>query len=150
LNGLEGKPLPVYGTGNNVRDWLYVEDHARALWTVMTKGTPGEVYNIGGNTERQNIEVVRLVCRLLDELAPAATRREDLITFVADRPGHDARYAMDITKIGRDLGWQPSETFESGLRKTVAWYLQNRPWWEAIRSGRYAGQRLGLTASGTA
>jgi len=144
LNGLEGKPLPVYGTGANVRDWLYVEDHARALWTALTKGTPGEVYNIGGEAERTNLEVVHAVCDLLDELVPAAAPRRELITYVTDRPGHDVRYAMDIARIRRELHWEPRETFDSGLRKTVQWYLDNRPWWEAVRSGRYAGERLGL------
>jgi len=144
LNGLEGKPLPVYGNGANVRDWLYVEDHARALWTALTKGTPGEVYNIGGEAERTNLEVVHAVCELLDEMVPAAAPRRELITYVTDRPGHDARYAMDIAKIRRELQWEPRDTFESGLRKTVQWYLDNRPWWEAVRSGRYAGERLGL------
>ncbi|MFO8003983.1 dTDP-glucose 4,6-dehydratase [Thioalkalivibrio sp.] len=144
LNGLEGKPLPVYGTGANVRDWLYVEDHARALWTALTKGTPGEVYNIGGEAERTNLEVVHAVCDLLDEMVPAAAPRRELITYVTDRPGHDARYAMDIARIRRELQWAPRETFDSGLRKTVQWYLDNRPWWEAVRSGRYAGERLGL------
>jgi dTDP-glucose 4,6-dehydratase len=144
LNGLEGKPLPVYGNGANVRDWLYVEDHALALWTALTKGTPGEVYNIGGEAERTNLEVVHAVCELLDELVPAAAPRRELITYVTDRPGHDARYAMDIAKVRRELHWEPRETFDSGLRKTVQWYLDNRPWWEAVRSGRYAGERLGL------
>ena len=144
LNGLEGRLLPVYGTGENVRDWLYVEDHARALWTVLTKGHLGETYNIGGEAELTNIDVVRAICDLLDELAPAVQLRQELITFVADRPGHDARYAMDITKISTELGWRPAETFESGLRKTVRWYLENRSWWEDTRSGRYQGQRLGL------
>jgi dTDP-glucose 4,6-dehydratase len=144
LNGLEGRLLPVYGTGENVRDWLYVEDHARALWTVLTKGHLGETYNIGGEAELTNIDVVRAICDLLDELAPAVQLRQELITFVADRPGHDARYAMDINKISTELGWRPTETFESGLRKTVRWYLENRSWWEDIRSGRYQGKRLGL------
>ncbi len=144
LNGLDGKHLPVYGTGENVRDWLYVEDHARALWTVVTKGQVGETYNVGGSTERRNIDVVRLICDLLDEFVPGDRPRRELITFVADRPGHDARYAMDIGKITSELGWRPGETFESGLRNTVAWYLENRSWWEDIRSGRYAGERLGL------
>ena len=144
LNGLEGRPLPVYGTGENVRDWLYVEDHARALWTVLTKGHLGEMYNIGGEAERTNMDVVRAICDLLDELSPEVQLRQELITFVADRPGHDARYAMDINKISTELGWQPAETFESGLRKTVQWYLENRSWWEDIRAGRYQGQRLGL------
>jgi len=150
LNCLEGKPLPVYGTGKNVRDWLYVDDHARALWTVVTKGKPGEVYNIGGEAERTNIDVVGKICDLVDELAPAATPRRSLITFVADRPGHDARYAMDISKISRELGWMPRETFETGLRKTVQWYLANKPWWSKIRAGTYAGQRLGLAGNKTA
>jgi len=146
LNGLEGKHLPVYGTGENVRDWLYVEDHARALWTVVTKGQVGETYNVGGSTERRNIDVVRLICDLLDEFVPGDRPRRELITFVADRPGHDARYAMDIGKITSEVGWRPGETFESGLRKTVAWYLENRAWWEDIRNGRYAGERHGLPA----
>jgi dTDP-glucose 4,6-dehydratase len=142
LNGLECKPLPVYGAGENVRDWLHVEDHARALWTVVTKGEVGETYNVGGNAEWRNIDVVRLICDLLDELLPGDRSRRELITFVADRPGHDARYAIDSSKIISELGWHPRETFESGLR---TWYLENRPWWEDIRSGRYAGERLGLT-----
>ncbi len=146
LNGLDGKHLPVYGTGENVRDWLYVEDHARALWTVVTKGQVGETYNVGGNAERRNIDVVRLICDLLDEFVPGDRSRRELITFVADRPGHDARYAMDIGKITSEFGWRPGETFESGLRKTLVWYLENRSWWEDIRSGRYAGERLGLAA----
>lgn len=145
LNGLDGKPLPVYGTGENVRDWLFVEDHARALWAVVTKGRVGEVYNIGGDAERMNIDVVRGICDLLDEFVPAAKPRRELITFVTDRPGHDARYAMDAAKIAAELGWKPQETFESGLRKTVQWYLDNRPWWNKIREGRYAGERLGLS-----
>jgi dTDP-glucose 4,6-dehydratase len=147
LNGMEGKPLPVYGAGKNVRDWLYVEDHARALWLAVTKGRVGEVYNIGGQAERANIDVVQTICALLDELVPAARPRRELITFVTDRPGHDLRYAMDITKINRELGWRPLETFESGLRKTVQWYLGNRPWWSKIRNTQYAGQRLGLSGS---
>ena len=150
LNGLEGKPLPVYGKGENVRDWLFVDDHARALWTVATRGQIGAVYTIGGDAERRNIDVVRCICALLDELAPANQPRHALITLVADRPGHDARYAMDITRISGELGWRPQESFESGLRRTVAWYLANRSWWQAIRSGRYAGQRLGLTVGGAA
>lgn len=144
LNGLEGKPLPIYGSGTNVRDWLHVEDHARALWTICSTGRPGEVYNVGGEAEHTNLEVVGALCDLLDELAPAETSRRKLITFVDDRPGHDARYAIDTTKIRRELGWRPQETFASGLRKTVQWYLDNRAWWEPIRSGRYAGDRLGL------
>ena len=148
LNALEGKPLPVYGRGENVRDWLYVEDHADALLTILARGTPGETYCVGGHNERRNIDVVRAICALVDELAPSATigRREQLIQFVTDRPGHDMRYAIDASKIERTLGWQPAETFESGLRKTVAWYLGNREWWERVRSGSYRGERLGLGA----
>ncbi len=148
LNALEGKPLPVYGRGENVRDWLYVDDHAEALILVAEKGRVGESYNIGGWSERRNIDVVKAICGLVDEMAPDARigSREGLITFVADRPGHDLRYAVDASKIKRDLGWTPIETFESGLRKTVQWYLANRTWWEQVRSGGYHGERLGLTA----
>ncbi|MEQ9444623.1 MAG: GDP-mannose 4,6-dehydratase, partial [Rhodospirillaceae bacterium] len=128
-----------------VRDWLHVEDHVRALWTVVTKGRVGEVYNIGGEAERANIDVVRTICALLDEYLSPDAATADLITFVTDRPGHDARYAMDITKINTELDWYPSETFESGLRKTVQWYLENQNWWQDIRSGKYAGERLGLS-----
>ena len=145
LNALEGKPIPVYGRGENIRDWLYVEDHARALVTIATDGVIGESYNVGGWNERTNIEVVRAICALVDELAPDGSGpRENLITFVADRPGHDLRYAIDASKIARELGWRPRETFESGLRKTVAWYLDNPEWWRRIRSGVYQGQRLGV------
>jgi dTDP-glucose 4,6-dehydratase len=148
INGLEGKKLPVYGKGSNVRDWLYVEDHARALLAVVDGGRPGETYCIGGRSERTNLDVVKAVCALLDELAPSASigRREDLITFVTDRPGHDLRYAIDPARIGNELGWQPRETFESGLRKTVQWYLANRTWWQRIRDHVYAGERLGVPA----
>jgi dTDP-glucose 4,6-dehydratase len=148
LNALEGKPLPVYGKGENIRDWLFVDDHAAALHSVIERGTVGETYAIGGHNERQNIQVVREICRLLDELAPSAVigPREQLITFVTDRPGHDLRYAIDASKIERELGWRPAETFESGLRKTVEWYLANRTWWERVRSGVYRGERLGLAA----
>ena len=149
LNALQGKPLPVYGKGNQVRDWLFVEDHARALVKAATKGTVGETYNIGGHNEKQNIEVVKTVCSLLDELRPSEHTRvdkyEDLITFVKDRPGHDVRYAIDASKIERELGWLPQETFESGLRKTVEWYLSNEAWWRAVLDGSYQGQRLGLS-----
>jgi dTDP-glucose 4,6-dehydratase len=146
LNALEGKSLPVYGKGENVRDWLYVDDHADALILVAEQGRAGESYNIGGWNERTNIDVVRAVCSLIDELSPDARigPREDLITFVTDRPGHDLRYAIDARKIERELGWRPAETFESGLRKTVAWYLDNRAWWERVRSGVYRGERLGI------
>ena len=150
LNALQRRPLPVYGRGLNVRDWLYVEDHARALATILTRGAIGETYNVGGNEERRNIDVVEEICDLVDELAPElgyGTRR-DLITFVDDRPGHDQRYAMDTSKLTRDLGWVPRETFVTGLRKTVEWYLANRPWWEALRQ-RYDGARLGLGGVGS-
>jgi len=145
LNALEGKPIPVYGDGKNVRDWLYVDDHARALVLIAQSGVIGDSYNVGGWNERSNIEVVRGICALVDEMAPDASigSRSELITFVADRPGHDHRYAIDASKIARELGWKPTETFETGLRKTVRWYLDNRSWWEPIRSGNYAGQRLG-------
>ena len=145
LNGLEGKPLPVYGKGDNIRDWLHVEDHARALWLVAQKGRLGEVYNIGGDAERQNITVVETICDLLDKQLSDGSSRRDLITYVTDRPGHDARYAIDFSKLTQELGWRPQESFESGLEKTVAWYLENREWWGDIRSGRYQGQRLGLS-----
>lgn len=150
LNALSGKPLPVYGDGSQIRDWLYVEDHARALYQVVTQGKVGETYNIGGHNEKTNLEVVRTVCALLEELAPqkpaGVAKYEDLITFVKDRPGHDARYAIDAAKIGRELGWQPQETFDSGIRKTVAWYLENRDWWQNVLNGSYRLQRLGAGA----
>ena len=148
INALEGLKLPVYGAGANVRDWLFVDDHARALLTVVTKGTVGATYCVGGRCEKANIDVVRTICALMDELAPSAKigPRESLITFVADRPGHDMRYAIDASRIATDLGWEPRETFESGLRKTVEWYLANRTWWERIRSGVYRGERLGVVA----
>jgi dTDP-glucose 4,6-dehydratase len=148
LNALEGRPLPVYGSGANRRDWLYVGDHAAALALVLRRGRIGESYNIGGGEERENIEVVRLLCRFLDEELPEARHRphERLVAFVADRPGHDLRYAMDDGKLRRELGWRPGENLESGLRKTVRWYLDNRAWWEPIRSGIYGGERLGRGA----
>lgn len=148
INALEGKPLPIYGKGDNVRDWLYVEDHAEALIRVATSGDAGESYNIGGWNERQNIDVVRAICALLDELSPTTAHggHARLISWVADRPGHDHRYAIDASKIERELGWKPKETFESGLRKTVAWYLTNQTWWERVRSGGYRGERLGLSS----
>ena len=148
LNALQGKSLPVYGKGNQVRDWLFVEDHARALVKVATEGVVGETYNIGGHNEKQNLEVVKTVCSLLDELRPSQHanigRYEELITFVKDRPGHDVRYAIDASKIERELGWRPQETFESGLRKTVEWYLANEDWWQAVLDGSYQRERLGL------
>ncbi len=144
-NALAGKALPIYGDGRNVRDWLYVEDHCRAIEAVVRRGRSGETYNVGGSNECANIEIVQLICDLLDLARPAAAgsyRR--LITFVADRPGHDRRYAIDAAKIARELGWRPQETFQSGLRKTVDWYLANQAWVDDIRSGSYQGQRLGL------
>lgn len=141
LNALSGKPLPVYGDGKQIRDWLFVEDHARALVQVATKGEIGETYNIGGHNEKQNIEVVKTLCVLLEELSPnkpaGVANYADLITYVKDRPGHDVRYAIDASKIERELGWKPQETFESGLRKTVQWYLDNQAWWQAILNGSY-------------
>lgn len=143
LNALEGKPLPVYGKGNQIRDWLYVEDHARALVLVATKGSIGETYNIGGYNEKQNIEVVQTICKILDELVPKDDRYENQITYVADRPGHDMRYAIDASKIDQLLGWKPQETFESGIKKTVEWYLNNQTWCEHVQDGSYQRERLG-------
>jgi dTDP-glucose 4,6-dehydratase len=146
LRGLAMEELPVYGQGSNIRDWLYVEDHARALSVVLERGVPGETYAIGGNNERRNLEVVETICDLLDRLAPAPSKRRDLIRFVTDRPGHDQRYAIDASKIKRELGWEPAETFESGIEKTVRWYLENRHWWEPLvdaTSGKGALQRRG-------
>src|SRR5262245_16491544 len=152
LNALEHKPLPVYGDGLNVRDWLYVDDHVAALALILARGRSGERYNVGGRSERTNVEVVKTICALMDDFAPAATPRHELICFVEDRPGHDRRYAIDPGKIERELGWSPSESFESGLRKTVRWYMDNRAWWEPLRASVYGGERLGLaarTAQGT-
>jgi dTDP-glucose 4,6-dehydratase len=148
INALEGLKLPVYGKGANVRDWLYVEDHARALVTTVLDGAVGATYCIGGRNEKTNLDVVETICALMDELAPNAKigARKSLINFVADRPGHDLRYAIDAARISSELGWEPRETFESGLRKTVEWYLANRSWWERIRSGVYRGERLGVVA----
>jgi dTDP-glucose 4,6-dehydratase len=146
LNALEGKPLPVYGTGANVRDWLFVDDHVRALLAVYERGVNGECYNIGGHNEMQNLDLVHQLCALLDELKPAAQPRRTLITFVEDRKGHDQRYAIDAGKVGRDLGWRPQETFASGLRKTVEWYLANLDWCAGVQRGRYGRERLGLKA----
>lgn len=150
LNALEGKPLPVYGKGNQIRDWLYVEDHARALYTVITRGTPGETWNIGGHNEKQNIDVVHALCDLLEELAPAkpagVARYRDLVTHVQDRPGHDLRYAIDASKIQRELGWVPAESFETGLRKTVQWYLDNQEWCRHVQDGSYQRERIGTGA----
>jgi dTDP-glucose 4,6-dehydratase len=148
LNALQGKALPIYGKGDQVRDWLHVEDHARALRLVLEKGQPGEVYNIGGHNEKTNLEVVRTLCSLLDELRPqhpaGVTHYYDLITYVTDRPGHDQRYAIDADKIERELGWVPEETFESGMRKTVEWYLANQSWCDHVKDGSYQGERLGV------
>ncbi|WED20634.1 dTDP-glucose 4,6-dehydratase [Vibrio sp. JC009] len=147
LNALSGKALPVYGDGSQIRDWLFVEDHARALYKVVTEGKTGETYNIGGHNEKRNIEVVEIICELLEELAPnkpeGVTQYKDLITFVNDRPGHDLRYAIDASKMQRELGWVPEETFESGIRKTVIWYLENQKWWQRVLSGEYSLNRLG-------
>ena len=159
LNALEGKPLPVYGRGDNVRDWLFVDDHAEALALAFARGVPGETYCIGGHNERTNLDVVRAICATVDELAPdPAGPRERLVTFVQDRPGHDHRYAIDASKIERELGWRPRHTFEAGLRETVRWYLDNRTWWERVRSGAYradadgdgagyGGERLGVAGA---
>ncbi|PCJ70525.1 MAG: dTDP-glucose 4,6-dehydratase [Rhodobiaceae bacterium] len=147
LNALGAKDLPIYGTGANIRDWLYVDDHAKGLLCVATKGTPGECYNIGGNEEHTNINVVKHICGLMDKMAPTDQGpHERLITYVTDRPGHDARYAINASKIERELGWRPEENFDSGFKKTVEWYLTNQDWWLAIQAGTYQGQRLGLTA----
>jgi dTDP-glucose 4,6-dehydratase len=148
LNAIDLKPLPIYGKGDNVRDWLYVDDHARALATVLDRGVSGETYNVGGLNERTNLQVVETICLVLDDLRPRhdGGRYSDLIAFVEDRPGHDKRYAIDASKIRRELGWSPQESFETGIRKTVRWYLDNAWCWEPIRSGNYAGERLGRGA----
>ena len=148
LNALQGKPLPVYGDGSQIRDWLYVEDHARALVKVVTEGNVGETYNIGGHNEKKNIQVVEVICELLEELAPqkplGVSLYRDLIEFVTDRPGHDTRYAVDASKMHSELGWTPEESFETGIRKTVEWYLNNESWWRRVLDGSYQGERLGL------
>lgn len=143
LNALEGKPLPIYGNGANVRDWLYVEDHARALDLISEKGRIGETYNVGGRNERRNIDVVERICALMDDLNPAGAPHARLITYVTDRPGHDARYAIDATKLNVELGWTAQENFDTGIEKTIKWFLDNRWWWEPLRQG-YSGKRLGL------
>ncbi|MBT4766302.1 MAG: dTDP-glucose 4,6-dehydratase [Methylococcales bacterium] len=151
LNALEGKPLPVYGNGQQIRDWLYVEDHARALYLVVTQGVIGETYNIGGHNEMANLDVVNTLCQLLEEMAPnkpsGIQKYTDLITFVKDRPGHDLRYAIDATKIQQELGWIPTESFETGLKKTVHWYLDNQTWCKRVQDGSYQRQRLGENQS---
>jgi dTDP-glucose 4,6-dehydratase len=151
LNALEGRELPVYGSGTNVRDWLYVDDHARALWQVVRDGRVGDTYNVGGGAEQRNIDLVRTLCAILDEEVPRSPHRphETLIRFVADRPGHDLRYAIDDTKLRRELGWRPLESLATGLRKTVRWYIENRWWWAPIRDGLYRGERLGLAERGS-
>jgi dTDP-glucose 4,6-dehydratase len=146
LNALAGKPIPVYGAGENIRDWLYVEDHADALLTVLQRGQVGRSYNIGGENEARNIDLVHKICALLDEMRPTATPHADLITFVTDRPGHDARYAIDPTRIRTELGWRPSVTLDEGLRKTVRWYLDNPAWWQPLQARHGVGQRLGVKA----
>jgi dTDP-glucose 4,6-dehydratase len=144
LNALEGKPLPVYGKGANIRDWLYVEDHARALHLILTKGRPGETYNVGGRNERTNLDVVQTICQILDEIRPDEKSHYRLVIFVPDRPGHDHRYAIDATKLENELGWKAEETFASGIRKTVHWYLENEWWWGPLRQKVYRGERIGL------
>lgn len=148
LNALEGKPLPIYGEGDQIRDWLYVEDHARALYKVVTEGKVGETYNIGGHNEKQNIEVVETICSILDEIRPKATQYAEQITYVTDRPGHDRRYAIDSTKMKNELNWIPEETFETGLRKTVQWYLDNSQWCTRVQDGSYQRERLGTLNEG--
>ncbi|MDG1751647.1 MAG: GDP-mannose 4,6-dehydratase, partial [Thalassotalea sp.] len=152
LNALDGKPLPIYGDGSQIRDWLYVEDHARALYKVVTEGRIGETYNIGGHNEKKNIDVVKTICAILDELAPCQTQQKpgskinnyaELITYVNDRPGHDLRYAIDASKISEELNWRPKETFESGIEKTVKWYLENMDWCQKVQDGSYQRERLG-------
>ncbi|CAH0356946.1 dTDP-glucose 4,6-dehydratase [Sphingobium sp. CECT 9361] len=149
LNALEGRPLPVYGKGENVRDWLYVDDHARALDIIIERGVPGETYNVGGRNERKNIDVVLRICEVLDELVPVGKPRADLIEYVTDRPGHDARYAIDATRLETELGWRAQENFDSGIEKTVRWYLDNEWWWRPLRD-QYDGQRLGLAQTAAA
>lgn len=152
LNALDGKPLPIYGKGDQIRDWLYVDDHVRALWKVLTEGTPGRTYNIGGHNEKTNLEVVKTLCATLDQLAPSPhagiDRYEQLITHVTDRPGHDRRYAIDADRIEQELGWVPEETFDTGMRKTVQWYLDNLNWCRRVQDGSYRRERLGVLSEG--
>jgi dTDP-glucose 4,6-dehydratase len=144
LNALEGKPLPVYGNGSNVRDWLYVDDHVRALYLILRRGRIGEKYNVGGRNEQTNLDVVERICKIMDRLSPAGAPHRRLVSFVTDRPGHDHRYAIDASRLEAELGWSAKETFDTGIEKTVRWYLDNREWWESVRLGVYAGERLGL------
>ena len=148
LNAFKGKPLPVYGDGSNVRDWLYVEDHAKALYLILKNGLPGETYNVGGRNERTNLEVVQGICMALDQLSPNGRPHSRHITYVTDRPGHDHRYAIDASKLERELGWRAEETFTSGLAKTVQWYLDNEWWWSPLREKVYSGERIGLLKVG--
>ena len=148
LNALAGEPLPVYGRGDNIRDWLFVEDHAQALWTIVTRGRLGEKYNVGGRNERTNLAVVETICDVLDEIVPARRPRRELISFVTDRPGHDHRYAIDAQKLETELGWRARQTFDTGIRRTVRWYLDNEWWWRPLRDKVYAGERLGLSKAG--
>ena len=146
LNALDGKPLPIYGKGDQIRDWLYVEDHARALYKVVTEGEVGETYNIGGHNEKQNLEVVQTICAILDELMPKDAPYAEQITYVTDRPGHDRRYAIDSSKMSSELNWKPEETFETGLRKTIEWYIANHTWCQHVQDGSYQRERLGITS----
>jgi dTDP-glucose 4,6-dehydratase len=146
LNAIDGKPLPVYGNGSNVRDWLYVDDHVRALFLILRKGRVGEKYNVGGRNEQTNLDVVERICEIMDRLNPAGAPHRRLVSFVTDRPGHDHRYAIDASRLEAELGWSAKETFDTGIEKTVRWYLDNREWWESVRLGVYAGERLGLAA----
>jgi len=147
INALSSEPLPVYGDGSNIRDWLYVDDHAKALHMILSKGKPGEKYNVGGRNERTNLQVVHRICDLLDDIKPLDTSRRDLITYVSDRPGHDHRYAIDASKLETELGWKAEEDFESGMEKTIHWYLKNENWWRALQKKVYKGERLGLLDS---
>jgi dTDP-glucose 4,6-dehydratase len=147
VNALEGKPLPVYGDGKNVRDWLHVDDHVRALVLILSKGSVGGRYNVGGHSERTNLQVVQTICDIVDDLLPSQRPRRELITFVEDRPGHDRRYAIDPSKVEAELGWRCTQPFEAGLRATVRWYMENRSWWEPLRTGVYRGERLGLVSA---
>ncbi len=147
LNCLEEKPLPVYGTGENIRDWLYVEDHCDAIYTILQKGTIGETYNVGGNNEIKNIQIVEEICDVLNDIHPAGSGKSyhELITFVKDRPGHDFRYAIDASKLKKEIGWEPKESFNTGIQKTIEWYLKNEEWWRIIQENTYKQERLGIS-----